>query len=369
MYSWGNNDYGEAGVGTTGDQMSPRLVVSGEMPAGVSIQIASRGWLSSAVLGTDGRVYTFGLSTVSGAEPASRAVPGLGLNFEVAEITFDGTPGTDLTSAADSTTVVTPAHEAGPVDVVVNQRLCAGTTGAQFPHAQTFLGGFTYVAPIQPPVITTPTLPDGVVSDGYTSPVEATGDGPITFAVTDGDLPDGLTLDPVTGIVSGTPTAEGTFTFTVTATNAGGSDTREYTVTVRERPVITTPTLPDGTVGGAYGQTVEATGTGPITFAVSGGSLPPGLVLDPATGLISGTATTAGSYTFTITASNAVGEDTREYTIVIPVTPVVTPPPTVPPAGGLSTTGGDVPWTPFAIGGLLALLGAAMIVRRRIAAS
>jgi hypothetical protein len=73
-------------------------------------------------------------------------------------------------------------------------------------------------------------------------------------------------------------------------------------------PVITLspPTLPAGSVGIAYFQTVTASGgMGPYAYAVSSGMLPPGLSLDPMTGAITGTPTTAGTFNFTITATDA----------------------------------------------------------------
>lgn len=86
--------------------------------------------------------------------------------------------------------------------------------------------------PVTPPTITPATLPNGTVGTAYTATLTATGDVPITWAVTTGALPAGLTLDPATGAITGTPTTAGTFTFAVTATNAGGSATQEFTIVV-----------------------------------------------------------------------------------------------------------------------------------------
>lgn len=81
-------------------------------------------------------------------------------------------------------------------------------------------------------------------------------------------------------------------------------------------PVITTTTLQGGKVGEAYSQTLAATGTTPITWALgSGSSLPAGLTLSD--GTISGTPTTAGTFTFTVKATNSAGSDTQELSIVI----------------------------------------------------
>ncbi|HEX6099893.1 MAG TPA: ice-binding family protein [Thermoanaerobaculia bacterium] len=124
-------------------------------------------------------------------------------------------------------------------------------------------------------------------------------------------------------------------------------------------PVITVnpPTLPNGTVGTAYNQNVSASGgTAPYTFSVSSGVLPTGLVLNPATGGISGTPTTAATFNFTITAADASGcLGSRSYTITMaaPGCPVITLNPSTLPAGVTATpysqsvtaTGGTAPYT------------------------
>lgn len=202
------------------------------------------------------------------------------------------------------------------------------------------------------PSITLSSLPAGTVGSAYSQTVTATGTTPILFEVSYGSLPAGLTLDSATGVISGTPTAVGSATFTITATNAGGIDSKAFSVAVAAgavAPSVTTDALAAGTVGAEYSQTVTATGTAPFTFEVSAGSLPDGLELDSATGVISGTPTTAGSVTFTISVTNSGGVDSQEYTIAI--------------AGSsdLATTGFDV--LPWGIGGVLALLvGAALIL-------
>jgi len=82
-------------------------------------------------------------------------------------------------------------------------------------------------------------------------------------------------------------------------------------------PTITTASLPNGTVGTAYSQTLAATGDTPITWTIDGtGTLPTGLSL-ATTGTISGTPTTAGASTFTVKATNAAGYDTKSLSITI----------------------------------------------------
>jgi PKD repeat protein len=179
----------------------------------------------------------------------------------------------------------------------------------------------------EPPTITTLTLPDGAVGTAYSQTLAATGSTPITWSVSIGSLPAGLSLSAA-GVISGTPTAGGATPFTVMATNAGGTDTKTLSIMIYEPPTITTLTLPDGTVGTAYSQTLAATGLAPITWSVSIGSLPAGLTLSAA-GVISGTPTAAGTASFTVMATNAGGTDTQTITITIASAPIVVTAPNI----------------------------------------
>lgn len=137
-------------------------------------------------------------------------------------------------------------------------------------------------------------------------------------------------------------TRPGTYAVTYTIKNHGGEDVSETaTITVEAvPPVITTDTLPDTSQGASYEQVVTATGTAPVTFAISTGTLPPGLTLDPTTGALTGTTTGSGVFSFTVTATNSGGSDSHAYTIRVDAAVSPTPSPT-PDAPTPAVTGGD----------------------------
>src|SRR5207253_1043702 len=137
------------------------------------------------------------------------------------------------------------------------------------------------------------------------------GSGAYTFAVSSGILPSGLSLNAATGVLSGTPPTFGTSTFTITASDnrtAGLAGSQAYTLTdhTAGRQAHGPAALPSATVNSAYSTTLSATGgSGVYSFAVSGGSLPSGLSLNAAMGVVSGAPTIAGASTFTIAATDS----------------------------------------------------------------
>jgi hypothetical protein len=247
----------------------------------------------------------------------------------------------------------------GPVAAVANNRyICAATAQN---GSMTASGKVTVMSqPVKAlmpgvPVITTPSLPDGTVGASYSQTLAAT-NPPITgWTVTSGTLPTGLTLDAASGKLSGTPTAAGTYTFSIKATNAAGdSDAVEYTVKIGAggtAPVMI-GTLPSGVVGTAYPSTA-VTSTAGATCSLTSGALPPGLALASA-GTITGTPTTAGSYSFAITCSNAVDDITQSYTM------------TIAPRNGKTTMSAPAlnPWALALLAAALGLLAMGMTRRK-----
>jgi hypothetical protein len=162
-------------------------------------------------------------------------------------------------------------------------------------------------------MVTTASLPEGVVGASYSQQVAATGGlAPYTWSVSSGSLPPGLNLSSPNGTtetISGTPTTPGTYTFTLQVTDSVSETATSQTLSITVNPVLAvkTTSLPAATGGQAYNVTLAATGGIPPygNWSVSSGSLPPGLTLNSPTGKISGTPDVAGTYTFTVTVTDS----------------------------------------------------------------
>ena len=159
--------------------------------------------------------------------------------------------------------------------------------------------------------ISTPSLPNGAVGVSYNATLTADGGvTPYTWSIDKGTLPAELSLDSITGMISGVPTVSGDFTLTAKVSDNSTptkSDTQRYTIIVagNETLLITSMNVPDGVEGIAYNATVVAFGgTPPYTWSVVRGNLPDGLAIDTASGDISGTPTKKGNYSFTIRVSD-----------------------------------------------------------------
>jgi len=148
-----------------------------------------------------------------------------------------------------------------------------------------------------------------------------------SFKVVDGRLPTGTKLSTFassTGLIFGTPTTEGTFTFTIQVKDeTRATDTETFSITVQPPPplVVTTEALSDGSVGEFYccGNLFASGGVPGYTWSVVSGELPPGLELPRRDNTISGTPTTAGTFTFTVQVTDERGT-TAEQTFTITIT-------------------------------------------------
>jgi hypothetical protein len=161
------------------------------------------------------------------------------------------------------------------------------------------------------PVWVTESLPNAAVGSSASTTLVATGAAPVTYAVTAGALNPGRSLDPATGIISGSFAAAGTANFEITATGSNSqAAARSFTVVAGTAPNITTTTLPELVVGVAASIQLQATGDQPITWGSPLQQVPAGMTLSTS-GLLSGTPTTASTGTLNAVATNLIGTDTQ----------------------------------------------------------
>ncbi len=319
--------------------------------------------------GTDNVFYTQTIKATGGINPDTLALVGVlpsGLTF---------VPGTGVLSG-------TPT-EYGTFTVEIS---VTDSSGSAFGGHGPYVGTESYTLVINPPniVVNSPdgsTLPEGTVAVNYspTTIITATGGVPPNdFEVAGGTLPSGMTLDPVTGLLSGTPTERGTFPFQVSITDSSGSSDggegpytvatyQDYTLVINPPVLTLTPTtLPAGTIPVAYNQTITASGgIAPYTFSISSGALPTGLTLS-ASGTISGVpmAYQASGFNFTVQVVDSSGgtgpynPGTQSYTLTINP-PTITVSPLTLPAGQvgvgygetITAGGGTSPYTYSVAGG------------------
>ncbi len=214
---------------------------------------------------------------------------------------------------------------------------------------------FTLVVTPAPLTIATATLPSGQVGTAYAGQFTAAGGTPpYTWA---GSAGGGLSVSS-SGAVSGTPPAVGTFAVTVTVTDSLGAKANgSFSVTVNGPSlVVTTSSLPNGALTSAYSASLSATGgTPPYTWSASG--LPAGIAVS-SSGTLSGTPTSPGGFTVTVTVKDSTGVSaSANLALTISSTPLkITTTGISPPTLGTSfslafgATGGAPPFTWSATG-------------------
>ena len=204
--------------------------------------------------------------------------------------------------------------------------------------------------------------PGGIVGTSYSVQLIARGgcEPSFSFSVVNGAMPAGLSMSS-SGLITGTPTQAGGARFWVKVHDIGPAEggpvwctfpkdaEREFTITVDPRVIVTTQSAVPGTIGASYNLPVVAQmmsgpdqfsqPSSPLTWTLSQGQLPPGLVLGASDGVISGTPTTEGSYVFSVRAALADGRaDSKGLEII------VRRPLSIAAARPLTSAGAPTPW-------------------------
>ncbi|HUZ47167.1 MAG TPA: putative Ig domain-containing protein, partial [Terriglobia bacterium] len=246
--------------------------------------------LASGVVGTS---YSQTLAATGGAGTLTWSITGTlpaGLSLNASTGVISGTPtayGTSTFTVKVTDSALTPMTNSKSLSIIINN---------------------------PPLTITTTSLPGGQVGTSYSASVAAAGGTqPYTWSTDSAGTTAltgvGLTLNTSTGAITGAHPVAGTASFTVTVTDSttptAQVKTQALSITINAVLAITTTSLPNGAVSTAYNQTLAATGGAtPYTWSVAG-SLPAGLILNPSTGVISGTPTATGTSNFTVTATDS----------------------------------------------------------------
>jgi hypothetical protein len=296
LYQEGAGFFGQASANVSivvGDGGSPPAITS------ATTMEAVKGLAFSYPLAASGGTPPLTWSIVSGTLPA-------GLNLNQSSGLVAGTP---LTAGVFAATV---------------QVTDAQSRAAQRPMTIT-------VTP--PPVeVVTSSLPAAQQGNAFSYQLSAIGGSPpYTWAVVSGALPAGLSIAPATGVISGVPTAQGSFGFMVDVTDSASRGARKA-LSVRVMPPLLIRAVPrlEGLKGSPFNYQLIATGgQPPYTWAVVWGALPAGITLNAATGMISGTPSVSGTSTAGIgvrdQAAPAASDATVQIKLIDPATiPLIT---------------------------------------------
>ncbi len=176
------------------------------------------------------------------------------------------------------------------------------------------------------PTITSSLTAAGIVGVAITPYViTASGTDPITYNAT--NLPTGLSFNASTHTISGTPTTAQSMNVVLTADNAVGTDTKNLSFTITSpgsAPIITSNLVSHTPVSQSYTYTVDASGTGALTYNAS--NLPSGLTFNATNHQITGSPLAAGVYNITLIVSNAYGTASKTLVLTVGTPPVITSP-------------------------------------------
>ncbi len=320
---------------TVSDGQGLGTIVNDDAQPALSIDDVS---VNEGSSGTTTATFTVSLSAASGQTVT--------VNYATADGT--ATAGSDYV-ARSGTLSFAPGVTAQGVAVTVNgdtavepnETFSVGLSGASNATIARATGTGTILNDDAVVTISPASLPAATAGSAYSQTLTASGGTPgYSFVISAGTLPAGMTLNAA-GVLSGTPTASGSFNFTVTATDSGvpTSGSRAYTLTVAGANVtLPATTLPAGTAGQAYSSAITPAtgGIAPYSYALTAGALPAGITLNSSSGTLSGTTTSVGSFNFSVTATDSTSgtpsQGTRGYTLNIAAPTIALAPATVPTA-------------------------------------
>jgi hypothetical protein len=339
------NVHGSFTVTATGFP-APTVGESGPLPGGLSFDAATATLSGTPNTGTAG-VYKINVTAANGAGADVQSftivvVQSQAPAFSSANgVTFNaGAPGTFTVAA--SGVPVPSLSESGPLPNLVTfdaaTGVLAGTpaagTGGSYAIQFTAANGIGSHA-VQPFTLAI----DEAASITSANAATFTAGTPGSFAITtsgfpsptvseNGTLPIGVTFDPTTGLLAGTPGvgSGGSYAVSFTAHNGVGSDaTQNFTLNVNEAPAITSANAVTFNALAAASFTVTAIGS-PAPTLSEAGALPSGVTFDPTSGLLSGTPAldADGIYPISFTAHNGVGSDaTQNFTLTVDQLPLI----------------------------------------------
>ena len=259
-----------------------------------------------------GKDYSFQFGT-SGNAPVIWAVTG----NTPAGLSFDASTG-KLSGKAEATDEGKYSYSPMSYSFTVTATNSGGTDSAN-----------VYMKVYYPPEFAASSLPNATLNAGYKAEITAEGtEQGMAWTASSMNLPEGLTLTTSKNnrkcTITGVPHEIGTSSFSLKLSNTAGSTSEKvFILRVNEasseetgKPTISTQSLYNGEISVQYVAFLEAAGRRPITWSRSGGKLPKGLTLD-SYGAIKGVPTKAGTYNFTVTATNSEGSSSQNFTIVV----------------------------------------------------
>lgn len=194
--------------------------------------------------------------------------------------------------------------------------LVASTTGtiSVTSNSQTKSMDLSFLV-VQPPALSGNAAAAYIGKSYSYTPTVTGGAGTRNFTISSGQLPPGLTIDPVSGLISGTPTTEVSYTFTVSVSDKVGTSSYNYSINVDALPSVTNTAALTGEVGVSLSWVPSTTGgSAPVTVTIT--DLPAGLTVNSSGG-ISGSPTTTGSYSISLSSTDGIQTTTQTLPLTV----------------------------------------------------